>query len=451
MVLHHFLPFPIKPDQWRLHNHEEVAISNLDSTESVPRIPPDTLLQPPVEPIRDTVITRHFLSYTSTFCQQLNYLHARLQEAAAYHRNIRILHYGDSQIEGDRITAYLREAFQQRFGGSGPGLTTVYDPQRINPSVWLDSEGDWRIHSVYNRRRSLPDNTYGLMGQTASLSANSPGYFRLNASPWAEDHATRYQKVRLFIAPHTDTLFIKGHIKKAQVINDSLPPSINLTEINWEFEQVSPAISFELRSHDDVHILGCALDSTAGVSVDNIALRGQSTPLLHRTDEQLYKAMAEQLNIGMLIFQFGTNIIPTIAPNYRFYQVQLARQFDLIKKFFPDVPVVVLGISDAAHLHDGQLQAYDHLNRINEAQKAIALKYDFAFFDLYEAMGGGGAIIEWSQKSPPWALSDYIHFSRRGGKEAAGYLTKALWAQFNEMESADSSAITLKREAWQSY
>ncbi|MFT6964701.1 MAG: hypothetical protein ACJAWV_004443, partial [Flammeovirgaceae bacterium] len=35
---------------------------------------------------------------------------------------IRIVHYGDSQIEGDRITEYLRNRLQKRFGGCGVGM-----------------------------------------------------------------------------------------------------------------------------------------------------------------------------------------------------------------------------------------------------------------------------------------------------------------------------------------
>lgn len=41
---------------------------------------------------------------------------------AARERPVRIMHYGDSQLEGDRISSVLREAFQERFGGSGVGL-----------------------------------------------------------------------------------------------------------------------------------------------------------------------------------------------------------------------------------------------------------------------------------------------------------------------------------------
>ena len=63
---------------------------------------------------------------------------------------LRILHFGDSQIEGDRISGVVRNQMQSRFGGCGIGLerlTSFYlnlgnvkkasfcprDPKRLNP------------------------------------------------------------------------------------------------------------------------------------------------------------------------------------------------------------------------------------------------------------------------------------------------------------------------------
>ncbi|MBK3517438.1 GDSL-type esterase/lipase family protein [Carboxylicivirga marina] len=442
LVLTKYVTFPFTPAQWQLPTADPIDIKDVDSTALILEENTDTITIPPQVELKDTIITIAHLNCPTVFLQQLDNLHQQLLSSAETKRNIRILHYGDSQIEGDRITAYIRESFQSRFGGSGPGLTTIYDPQHINPSVWLDSKGHWKINSIYNRRYRLPSKTYGLMGQTATLQANSNGQFKISASPWAEKHASHYQKVRLFIAPHVDTLIIKGNIKNTEVINDSIAPSKNLTEINWEFEQLSPTLKFELFSNGDTHILGCALDSTSGVSVDNIALRGQSTPLLHRTDGDLFKAMGEHLDIGMVFFQFGTNIIPTVAPNYHFYKVQMAKQFDLLKTYLPNTPVIIIGLSDAAHVNNGQLESYAHLHRIRDAQKEIALEYGFAFFDLYEAMGGKGSIIEWSQKNPPWALTDYIHLSRKGGKQAANLLTTALWKQMEQLQYVDSILFT---------
>ncbi|TRX72207.1 hypothetical protein [Carboxylicivirga sp. M1479] len=437
-----YVQFPFDPASWRLKSFEEVVVVDVDSTAKLSELDVDSEVVQPVPIEKDTVITKEFLSCPSQFLKQLNRLNAALQQTSTSNKNIRILHYGDSQIEGDRITAYLREAFQKRYGGSGPGLITVFDPQRINPSVWLDNKGEWKISTVYNRKHRIADKSYGLMGQTASLDGSSYGIFKISASHWAEEHASHYQKVRLFIAPHTDSLNIKGTIKDTEVINDVLPPSSALTEINWEFEQLSPTIKFELNSLGRVHILGCALDSINGVSVDNIALRGQSSPLLHRTNGDLYKAMSEHMDIGMVIFQFGANIIPTVAPNYHFYKVQLSKQFKFLQEYLPNVPVVVVGISDAAHINEGQLSSYQHLSRIRDAQKAIALEFKFAFFDLYQAMGGEGSIIKWTEKNPPWALTDYLHFSRRGGKEVAAYLSKALWQHIEQPQSSDTCLFT---------
>ncbi len=441
-----FLNVPVNLSKWQLKTTEDLSIIDIDSTFLTDlNHELDSLFSDTTKIEKDTVITHHNLSCPTQFLKQLTQLHKQLQTTSETNKNIRILHFGDSQIEGDRITSHLREAFQKRYGGSGPGLTTIYDPQRINPSVWLDNEGEWHINRIYNQKRQLPDKTYGLLGQTASLKANSSGVFKIRASRWAEQHASHYQKVRLFIAPHTDSVQIKATIKTTEVINDTLTPSKALTEINWEFEQLSPSLKFEMRSTGDIHILGCALDSINGVSVDNIALRGQSSPLLHQTNGVLFQAMCEHLDIGMVIIQFGTNVIPTIAPNYHFYKVQLAKQFDLLKAYIPNVPVVVIGISDAAYKNNGQIVPYTHLNRINNAQKAIALQYNFGYYDLYSAMGGKGSIIKWSQKSPPWALTDYIHLSRRGGQEVANQFIKALWHNMGDSISQDTSLISTVR------
>jgi hypothetical protein len=39
--------------------------------------------------------------------------------------NVRIIHYGDSQIEEDRITGYVRAKLQAKFGGGGVGLLSA--------------------------------------------------------------------------------------------------------------------------------------------------------------------------------------------------------------------------------------------------------------------------------------------------------------------------------------
>ena len=45
-----------------------------------------------------------------------------MEQAQSEGKVVRVLHYGDSQIEQDRITSSLRGNWQSRFGGSGCGF-----------------------------------------------------------------------------------------------------------------------------------------------------------------------------------------------------------------------------------------------------------------------------------------------------------------------------------------
>src|SRR5688572_29361266 len=56
----------------------------------------------------------------------LNKFYSALQELKKDPgQTFHVLHYGDSQIEGDRITDYLRLKWQTQFGGGGSGLLSL--------------------------------------------------------------------------------------------------------------------------------------------------------------------------------------------------------------------------------------------------------------------------------------------------------------------------------------
>ncbi|HML84907.1 MAG TPA: hypothetical protein PKE52_07095, partial [Bacteroidales bacterium] len=55
--------------------------------------------------------------YPSDKASFIEGLHQKLNSSGC-----RILHYGDSQIEGDRISGYIRNRLQGIYGGGGPGF-----------------------------------------------------------------------------------------------------------------------------------------------------------------------------------------------------------------------------------------------------------------------------------------------------------------------------------------
>ena len=60
------------------------------------------------------------LIHTDNFIDQISKYDSTKQQ-------LRVLYYGDSQIENDRITSTLRYRLQQQFGGSGRGLVPITD------------------------------------------------------------------------------------------------------------------------------------------------------------------------------------------------------------------------------------------------------------------------------------------------------------------------------------
>ena len=69
--------------------------------------------------------TRMVIQYPNNDKSLLHPFFAKAYDARRGKQPVRVLHYGDSQIEGDRMTGYIRDQLQRKFGGNGPGLVPV--------------------------------------------------------------------------------------------------------------------------------------------------------------------------------------------------------------------------------------------------------------------------------------------------------------------------------------
>jgi hypothetical protein len=60
---------------------------------------------------------------------------------------VRVMYYGDSQIEGDRISSFLRHELRKKHGGTGPGLLQPLMPVMYTKSVWMRSSSNWKKYN----------------------------------------------------------------------------------------------------------------------------------------------------------------------------------------------------------------------------------------------------------------------------------------------------------------
>jgi hypothetical protein len=86
---------------------------------------------------------------------------------------VRVVHYGDSQIEGDRITAIFRNNMQRRYGGGGPGMMTLV--KRVNSLTYKQityksqqevTKADRIVnYTAFLFKKQRDNDLYGPMGQ----------------------------------------------------------------------------------------------------------------------------------------------------------------------------------------------------------------------------------------------------------------------------------------------
>ena len=78
-------------------------------------------------------------------------------------------------------------------------------------------------------------------------------------------------------------MLVKSFYDEDEIGTDTLTKRAGITEIKWSFETTPEKFLLEFETKNNPLFLGISLDSTCGVAVDNIAMRGQLSPRLDKT------------------------------------------------------------------------------------------------------------------------------------------------------------------------
>lgn len=367
---------------------------------------------------------------------------------------IRVLHYGDSQIEADRVSSYLRSKLQGQFGGSGPGLIPAIQPYGFQSPVSIDHSDGWIRYPGFGRRDTTVDHSrYGVL---ASFSTYVPyqktdeidsirekvypekeqiihdEWLKIMHSPYSSRNVNKYSQCRLFYGFNKYPVDFKLLAAEQEIDKKILPPANELQIKRWTFNQTPEYLRFEFKGYDSPEIYALALDSDHGVAVDNIPLRGSSGTIFTNSNQQLLRAIYQNLNAKLLIMQFGGNVAPSMSDNYDYYQHSFYNQLVTLKRLIPGVTIIVIGLADMSLKEKDQYVSYPNVLVIRDALKKAAFKANCAFWDTYEAMGGENSMPSWVFSDPPLAEKDFIHFTVKGSRIIAQMFYKALMLEYND-------------------
>ena len=383
----------------------------------------DTIPPPPVIPIVDVanIDTRAYLAAFYAALDSTNSM------------PVRVVHYGDSQTEEDRITNVLREHWQKQYGGGGVGLIPLHQtiPTRtirqwlsIN-NVVQTAQGGPKRYLVYGpRSMRLNNDDYGVMGQVAvmdsTLVAGSEDIV-MNIEPIDKKCKSHnyFNRVRLL----TDS------VSSYVMTRDTILHSATQSYITPLYTLPDSTTKCEIHLQGKGKVYGISLETPTGVIVDNIPMRGCSGNIFTKIDSASLSVFYRETNTRLIILQFGGNMIPqTENPSTisGYVRSTLRQQVRYLRACAPESAILFIGPSDMSTRIDGEMATYPLVPYMDKLLKKMAEEEQIAYWSMYDAMGGKNSMVKWVEIG--LAGSDYVHFTRAGANKVGRLLYDWLMA-----------------------
>lgn len=341
---------------------------------------------------------------------------------------VRIWYYGDSQIEGDRITKDVRQILQSYFGGSGLGYVPISNPATYT-SLELGDQPDFKkLNCFKDKKRKVQFCQSGLAFTPVNSDPKKFNYLQLNILK-----GTRYNQLKL--AGFSDSLMIVEW-KKAK---DSSWKRSKLSFKNKTYQEFNIADS-AIHGKISVRCKGVNLvvngfyieGENQGIQLDNLGIRGHSGDGLNSISNDVLCAQVQKQNTQLIIFHYGNNIVPYLKSDEQSkkWLLKLFKNvFAKYKKDCPNTSFLVIGPGDMGFEKGGEAQSYSSARILNEWLKELSKEQGFSYFDFYHLMKKEGGILGWKKNG--WAGLDG-HLTPTGQRIFAKKLTTELLTAYQK-------------------
>ena len=359
---------------------------------------------------------------------------ARLADTAR-RTPVRIAVLGDSFIEGDILTADLRERLQSAYSGGGAGFAPMASPlTAFRRTVKTQSKG-WTTYNIMQRKAAparLRENFY-VSGWVSQPAAGA-------STRW---ESTDYRK-RLDSCTTARVFFLSPRDSRVEVtLNDAQRREFDIAgddavrQIAVSAPRVR-SLAFKVLSGAEDFVGYGAVFEDRGVVVDNYSVRSNNGQAMFWTNPSVNAQINAMLGYDLVVLQYGLNIMQPGVKNYTNYAGQIEKMIAYVRQCFPGAAVLVLGVSDRSVKTDAGFEPMDAIPHMLDCQRRAARNTGAAFWPTCDAMRALGGMEQFVKNG--WAGKDYTHINYAGGRRVA-------WALFDAINAGVSEVYTEQRIA----
>jgi lysophospholipase L1-like esterase len=342
----------------------------------------------------------------------------------------RVLHYGDSPVTADSITADVRLLLQQHFGDAGHGFVLIAKPWAWYGHRGVDIQGKgWRIAAATQVRAK--DGFHGLGG--VSFEGETGATSRLDL---AEDHAR--MEIQYLRQPGGGVLTVEA---EGQKLGDVETDGAEKEPAYQSFPLAAGARQIHLTvQRGPVRMFGVVFErDTPGVIYNSLGLNGGQVQVVVRYfDKPQWTAELQHQHPDLVVINYGTN--ESIYAEYieRTYPGELRQVIERVKSAVPGASVLIMSPMDRGQRDsNSRISTVPTLPRLVEIQRQMAAEMGCAFFNTFQAMGGEGTMARWYDSQPRLVSADFTHPLPAGARKVGVLLDQALESGYRQFKARE--------------
>lgn len=371
-------------------------------------------------------------------------------------RPVRIAYYGDSYVEGDILTEELRNLLQGSYGGCGVGYVDIHCVSSGFRRTVKTSAKGWTEHHANDGKGK---------GFNAQLQGISGGYFIPSQASTAEfsgqslvfaNRLSRWDKTTVFYTPGSgmqlygtqddgEEQLLSGNgqaayssestrVEEMTQEDDTLgetstpaPAAIDPASGIQSYTLHGSTQKFKLRAagNSASRVYGVALDGTNGISLDNFSMRSSDGTFIKDIPLATFQQFARLRSYDLIIVHYGLNTAGPKVKDYSHYTTRMAEAIRHLQQAYPEAAILIVSVPDRDQRGaDGEMHTMGGVRELADFQRRMASDTNVAFWNLYQAMGGDGAVAKMVEKQQ--ANKDFTHINFAGGKHIATLLFDVL-------------------------